>query len=95
MKFKIFIHIVFLIVFFGIICSYAGVVENSPYDKNWDIYVSSCNGATTVYYNCTITNLGQDSISFIPDQGRIPTSNGKEVIVQKGLCTSYTMVQHD
>jgi hypothetical protein len=72
----------------------AGVVGNSPYDKVWDIFVSSCNGTTTVYYNCVITNMGEYTLAFIPDQGRIPTTNGKEIIVQKSECNSVTMVQH-
>jgi hypothetical protein len=92
---KIIIQILFLTLFLTIVTSYAGVVGESPYDKNWDIYVSDCNGSISIYYNCVITNLGQRSISFIPDQGRIPTGNGKEITVNKTGCTSVRTVQHD
>jgi hypothetical protein len=86
-----------LVVIILMIANYAiaGVVGQSPYDKTWDIYVSECSGSTVIYYDCVITNLGQRSISFIPDQGRIPTGNGKEITVNKTGCTSVMTVQHD
>ena len=83
----------FLILMFLIGAAYAGVISNSPYDNVWDIKVTDCHSKTVFYKNCVITNLDEWSLSFIPDQGRIPSGNGKEVIVYRNSCTSVTLTQ--
>lgn len=70
----------------------AGVIGDSPYDSLYDIIVTSIDGTTVIYSNCVITNVGEWSVSFIPDQGRIATGNGKQIIVNK-LATSVTMIE--
>ncbi len=70
----------------------AGVIGDSPYDGVYDIIVTSIDGTTEIYSNCVITNIGQWSISFIPDQGRIQTGNGKQIIVNK-VAATVTMVE--
>ena len=70
----------------------ADVVGESPYDQVFDIYVETCGGERIVYRDCVVTNVGQWVVSFIPDQGRIATGNGREIIVHKNLCASVVMV---
>lgn len=71
----------------------AGIINDSPYDKNWTIVVESCNGSVVTYNNCVLTNMGEYSVSFIPNQGRIPTGNDKEIIINKNSCTTVTMME--
>lgn len=71
----------------------AGISGKSPYDLVVDIYVTTCDGDKTVFYDCVITNIGPYSVSFIANQGRIPTGNGKEIIVSKNTCTSVILVE--
>jgi hypothetical protein len=71
----------------------AGVIGKSLYDKVVDIYVTTCDGNTVVYRDCVITNVGQWVVAFMPDQGRIPTGKGKEIIVHKTTCNSVVMVE--
>lgn len=73
--------------------SHAGIVGSSPYDKLWDIYVATCNEDTVVYRNCIVTNMGEWVIAFIPDQTRIQSPNGREIIVNKNLCTSVMLIE--
>ena len=57
----------------------SGLVGKSEYDVVWNITVIDCNGFVTVYRDCRITNAGQFWISFMPDQGRLASGNGKEI----------------
>jgi len=69
----------------------AGVVGNSDYDKIWTIIVTNCSGSATVYHGCVLVNQGEDWVSFIPDQGRIPTGNGKVIKVSNSMCSQIIM----
>lgn len=71
----------------------AGISGKSPYDLVVDIYVTTCDGTKTIFRDCVITDIGPYSVSFIADQGRIPTGNGKEIIVNKNTCTSVILVE--
>ena len=77
----------FLTVFVSV--SLAGLVGRSEYDVVWEITVIDCQGYMTVYRDCRIVNAGQFWISFMPNQGQIATSNGREVHIN----TSETCVK--
>lgn len=77
MKTKIF-AVIALLVFLTISAS-AGLVGKSEYDVVWTITVIDCQGTTTIYKDCRITNSGQFWISFMPGQGNIASGNGKEI----------------
>jgi len=66
----------------------------SDYDQRWDIYVTNCQGQTTVYYDCAITNNGQSVVSFIPDAGKISGFQGPEIkIMRNNSCTEVIMIE--
>ena len=71
-----------------------GVGGTSDYDIVWKITVIDCRGNTTVYDNCRITNNGQFSISFMPDQGLISSGNGK-IIVINTVSTCTTVIREE
>lgn len=83
--------LVAFILFISTINLFAGVVERSPYDQKWEIMVTNCQGQTTIYYECVITNQGEYVVTFIPNSGNIPTGNGKTIKVFKNDCTSIVM----
>jgi hypothetical protein len=81
-----------ILVLFLFTSSFGDVIGRSKYDGIYDIFIAQCNGVTKVYRNCVITNDGEYSISFIPDQGRIQTGNGKQIFVTKD-CATVTLIE--
>jgi hypothetical protein len=66
----------------------------SDYDQRWDIYVTNCQGETTIYYDCAITNNGQSVVSFIPEAGKISGFQGPEIkIMRNNSCTEVIMIE--
>lgn len=68
-----------ILLFFMTMPAIGGLVGKSEYDTVYKITVMDCHGNTTIYNDCRITNAGQFWISFMPEQGRIASGNGKEI----------------
>jgi len=71
----------------------SGVVEKSPYDQTWSIIVTNCQGITTIYSDCAITNQGEYVVTFIPNAGNMPTGRGKTIKIFRNDCTQIIMEQ--
>ena len=57
--------------------AHADIVMGSPYDTLWTITVTDCFGNVTIYNHSVITQINTMFVTFIPNQGKIPTTNGK------------------
>ena len=68
-----------ILLFFMVLPAIGGIVGKSEYDVVYKITVMDCRGNTTIYNDCRIINAGQFWISFMPDQGRLASGNGKEI----------------
>ena len=75
-------NITYLLLLLIMLC-FAGTSDagTSFYDEMWDITVTNCSGKTVVYTNCTIVEMNEQHVVFIPAEGRIPTKTGKRKIV--------------
>ena len=78
------IAITLMFIFLVVFPAFSGSMRQSEYDVVWKITIIDCKGNTIVYNDCRITNAGQFWISFMPDQGLIPSGNGKEIQINTG-----------
>ena len=70
----------------------AGSQWESEYDQVWEITVTDCQGNTTIYYDCRITQDGLYVVTFMPNQGKMATGNGPIIRVYRSNCTEVIMV---
>ena len=74
--------------------AHADMVMGSNYDTFWTITVTDCFGNVTTYSNCVITQVNTMFLTFIPDQGRIQTNNGKRKKVPlRSTCMNVDMME--
>jgi hypothetical protein len=65
--------------------------DESMYDQRWEIIIIDCQGNTTIYNNCAITNQGESVVSFIPNAGRVGDPRGRAIRVFLRSCTQVIM----
>jgi len=83
---------VLLILLFTAPALFAGNQWESKYDASWEISVTDCKGTTTIYKGCHIVNDNLFVVTFMPDQGRIPTESGSVIRIYRSNCTEVTMI---
>ena len=64
----------------------------SEYDQVWEITVTDCQGNTTIYHECRITQDGLYVVTFMPNQGKIASGNGPIIRVYRSNCTEVIMI---
>lgn len=70
----------------------AGNQWSSEYDQSWEVIVTDCQGNTVIYYDCLIIQDGLYVLSFMPNQGKMPTGRGPIIKVFRSQCTEVMMI---
>jgi len=84
--------IILFIMLLTIITVNAGNQWESKFDQSWKITVNDCQNDITIYNNCLIVNNGINTLTFMPNQGRIPTGNGTVIKIFRSACTEISMI---
>ena len=63
----------------------------SYYDEVWDITITDCSGRTVVYENCTIVEMNEQHVVFIPGEGRISTTGKRKIVPINSDCMTVYM----
>ncbi len=74
-----------------LLISTACASSGSDYDKRWEIIVTDCQGNTTIYESCAITNQGEDVVTFVPNTGKGSNPHGPTIKVFLSDCQAVMM----
>ena len=89
---KYFLTTVLFILLLTVSVACAGSQSASEYDQSWEITVTDCQGNTTIYYNCLLTQDGLYVVTFMPNQGKIQSGHGPVIKVYRSNCTEVIMI---